>query len=618
MSKKQKKNLIRVISSAVLLAVIWALPLEGVWRLLVFLVPYAVIGYDVLFSAVRNIFHGQIFDENFLMAIATVGAFFVADYPEAVAVMLFYQIGELFQSIAVGKSRKSIAALMDIRPDSANVLRNGETVTVAPEEVEVGETILIKPGEKIPLDAVITSGETAVNNAALTGESLPVECRVGDTLISGSVNLNGVVEAKVQSVFSESTVSKILNLVENSASKKARSENFITRFAKYYTPCVVIAAVLLAVLPPMALKQSFSVWVERALTFLVVSCPCALVISVPLSFFGGIGGASKAGILIKGANYLEALSAVDTVVFDKTGTLTKGTFSVASLHPQNCSEAELLELAALAESYSNHPIGISVVKAYGGPLDKSEITEIQEIAGQGIRANIDGKTVCAGNGKLMDSVGVQWERSQAVGTTVHVAVEHVYFGYIVVADEMKQDAKFAVDKLKSVGVQKTVMLTGDSEQVGRAVGESLGIDEIHTQMLPDDKVSVVERLLQEKDDKRALAFVGDGINDAPVLARADVGIAMGALGSDAAIEAADIVLIDDKPSKLARAMEISKKTMRIVRQNITFALLVKAVVLILGAVGLAGMWLAVFADVGVMVIAVLNAMRALRIAVPKN
>lgn len=618
MSKKQKKNLIRVISSAVLLAVIWALPLEGVWRLLVFLVPYAVIGYDVLFSAVRNIFHGQIFDENFLMAIATVGAFFVADYPEAVAVMLFYQIGELFQSIAVGKSRKSIAALMDIRPDSANVLRNGETVTVAPEEIEVGETILIKPGEKIPLDAVITSGETAVNNAALTGESLPVECRVGDTLISGSVNLNGVVEAKVQSVFSESTVSKILNLVENSASKKARSENFITRFAKYYTPCVVIAAVLLAVLPPMALKQSFSVWVERALTFLVVSCPCALVISVPLSFFGGIGGASKAGILIKGANYLEALSAVDTVVFDKTGTLTKGTFSVASLHPQNCSEAELLELAALAESYSNHPIGISVVKAYGGPLDKSEITEIQEIAGQGIRANIDGKTVCAGNGKLMDSVGVQWERSQAVGTTVHVAVEHVYFGYIVVADEMKQDAKFAVDKLKSVGVQKTVMLTGDSEQVGRAVGESLGIDEIHTQMLPDDKVSVVERLLQEKDDKRALAFVGDGINDAPVLARADVGIAMGALGSDAAIEAADIVLMDDKPSKLARAMEISKKTMRIVRQNITFALLVKAVVLILGAVGLAGMWLAVFADVGVMVIAVLNAMRALRIAVPKN
>lgn len=618
MSKKQKKNLIRVISSAVLLAVIWALPLEGVWRLLVFLVPYAVIGYDVLFSAVRNIFHGQIFDENFLMAIATVGAFFVADYPEAVAVMLFYQIGELFQSIAVGKSRKSIAALMDIRPDSANVLRNGETVTVAPEEVEVGETILIKPGEKIPLDAVITSGETAVNNAALTGESLPVECRVGDTLISGSVNLNGVVEAKVQSVFSESTVSKILNLVENSASKKARSENFITRFAKYYTPCVVIAAVLLAVLPPMALKQSFSVWVERALTFLVVSCPCALVISVPLSFFGGIGGASKAGILIKGANYLEALSAVDTVVFDKTGTLTKGTFSVASLHPQNCSEAELLELAALAESYSNHPIGISVVKAYGGPLDKSEITEIQEIAGQGIRANIDGKTVCAGNGKLMDSVGVQWERSQAVGTTVHVAVEHVYFGYIVVADEMKQDAKFAVDKLKSVGVQKTVMLTGDSEQVGRAVGESLGIDEIHTQMLPDDKVSVVERLLQEKDDKRALAFVGDGINDAPVLARADVGIAMGALGSDAAIEAADIVLMDDKPSKIAKAMEISKKTMRIVRQNITFALLVKAVVLILGAVGLAGMWLAVFADVGVMVIAVLNAMRALRIAVPKN
>lgn len=614
MSKKQKKNLVRILCSAVLLAVAWLLPLEGVWRLLVFLVPYAVIGYDVLFSAVRNILHGQIFDENFLMALATVGAFFVADYPEAVAVMLFYQIGELFQSIAVGKSRKSIAALMDIRPDYANVLRNGEAITVSPEEVEIGETILIKPGEKIPLDAVITSGETSVNNAALTGESLPVECRVGDTLISGSVNLNGVVEAKVKSVFSESTVSKILNLVENSASKKARSENFITKFAKYYTPCVVIAAVLLAVLPPLILKQSFAVWIERALTFLVVSCPCALVISVPLSFFGGIGGASKAGILIKGANYMEALSTVDTVVFDKTGTLTKGIFSVSSLHPQDCSESELLELAALAESYSSHPIAASVVKAYDGTLDKTKISDVQELAGQGIQATVNRKPVYVGSSKLMDAVGIKRKDGDTVGTTVHVAADGKYLGYLVIADEIKADAKSAIEKLKSIGVRKTVMLTGDADTVGRAVGETLGIDEMHTQMMPNDKVSVVEALLQEKNPKHTLAFVGDGINDAPVLARADIGIAMGALGSDAAIEAADVVLMDDKPSKLAKAIEISKKTMRIVHQNIVFALLVKAIVLVFSAIGLAGMWLAVFADVGVMVIAVLNAMRSLKVS----
>lgn len=614
MSKKQKKNLVRILCSAVLLAVAWLLPLEGVWRLLVFLVPYAVIGYDVLFSAVRNILHGQIFDENFLMALATVGAFFVADYPEAVAVMLFYQIGELFQSIAVGKSRKSIAALMDIRPDYANVLRNGEAITVSPEEVEIGETILIKPGEKIPLDAVITSGETSVNNAALTGESLPVECRVGDTLISGSVNLNGVVEAKVKSVFSESTVSKILNLVENSASKKARSENFITKFAKYYTPCVVIAAVLLAVFPPLILKQSFAVWIERALTFLVVSCPCALVISVPLSFFGGIGGASKAGILIKGANYMEALSTVDTVVFDKTGTLTKGIFSVSSLHPQDCSESELLELAALAESYSSHPIAASVVKAYAGTLDKTKISDVQELAGQGIQATVNRKPVYVGSSNLMDAVGIKRKDGDTVGTTVHVAADGKYLGYLVIADEIKADAKSAIEKLKSIGVRKTVMLTGDADTVGRAVGETLGIDEMHTQMMPNDKVSVVEALLQEKNPKHTLAFVGDGINDAPVLARADIGIAMGALGSDAAIEAADVVLMDDKPSKLAKAIEISKKTMRIVHQNIVFALLVKAIVLVFSAIGLAGMWLAVFADVGVMVIAVLNAMRSLKVS----
>lgn len=614
MSKKQKKNLTRILCSAVLLAVAWLLPLEGVWRLLAFLVPYAVIGYDVLFSAVRNILHGQIFDENFLMALATVGAFFVADYPEAVAVMLFYQIGELFQSIAVGKSRKSIAALMDIRPDYANVLRNGEAVTVSPEEVEIGETILIKPGEKIPLDAVITSGETSVNNAALTGESLPVEYCIGDTLISGSVNLSGVVEAKVKSVFSESTVSKILNLVENSASKKARSENFITKFAKYYTPCVVIAAVLLAVLPPLILKQSFAVWIERALTFLVVSCPCALVISVPLSFFGGIGGASKAGILIKGANYMEALSNVDTVVFDKTGTLTKGIFSVAAVHPQNCSESELLELAALAESYSSHPIAASVVKAYDGTLDKTKISDVQELAGQGIRATVNHQPVYVGNSKLMDAVGIKWKEIDTVGTTVHVAADGKYLGYLIIADEIKADAKSAIERLKSIGVRKTVMLTGDADAVGRAVGETLGIDEMHTQMMPNDKVSVVEDLLQEKSPKHTLAFVGDGINDAPVLARADIGIAMGALGSDAAIEAADVVLMDDKPSKLAKAIEISKKTMRIVHQNIVFALLVKAIVLVFSAIGLAGMWLAVFADVGVMVIAVLNAMRSLKVS----
>ncbi len=612
MTRKQKKNLARILIAAVLLGVAWALPIEGVWRLLAFLIPYAVIGYDVLFSAVRNILHGQVFDENFLMAIATVGAFFVADYPEAVAVMLFYQVGELFQSIAVGKSRKSIAALMDIRPDYANVLRGGETVTISPEEVEIGETILIKPGEKIPLDAVITKGETSVNNAALTGESLPLERHVGDSVVSGSVNLSGVVEAEVKSVFTESTVSKILNLVENSSSKKAKSENFITRFVKYYTPCVVIGAVILAILPPLLLKESFSMWIERALTFLVVSCPCALVISVPLSFFGGIGGASKAGILIKGANYLEALAAVDTVVFDKTGTLTKGTFSVSAVHPQTCTEAELLDIAAVAESYSSHPIAASIVKAHGGHIDRSRISDVKELSGLGIQAQIDGKTVCAGNGKLMDSVGAKWHECHAVGTTVHISVDGAYAGHIVISDEIKEDAKSAISELKSIGIRKTVMLTGDVDKVGQAVGGQLGVDEIHTQLMPNDKVDAVEKLLTQKEPKRTLAFVGDGINDAPVLARADVGIAMGALGSDAAIEAADIVLMDDKPSKLAKAVGISKKTMRIVRQNIIFALAVKAIVLILGAVGVADMWFAVFADVGVMVIAVMNAMRALK------
>lgn len=611
MTRKQKRNLFRIVLSAVLLVVAWVLPTDGLLRLLTFLIPYAVAGYDVVFSAIRNILHGQVFDENFLMSVATIGAFFIADYPEAVAVMVFYQVGELFQSIAVGKSRKSIAALMDIRPDYANVLRDGTVQTVTPEEIEIGEIIEIKPGEKIPLDAVITKGETTVNTSALTGESIPVPCRVGDSVISGSVNQNGLVYAKVTSTFGESTVSKILDLVENATSKKAKSENFITRFAKYYTPCVVFAALALAVLPPLILKQDFAPWVTRALTFLVVSCPCALVVSVPLSFFGGIGGASKHGVLIKGANYLETLAKAQTVVFDKTGTLTNGTFTVTEIHPKEMSESKLLEIAAAAERFSTHPIAISILKACGKETDKSRVTNIEERAGQGISAEIDGKSVFVGNAALMDTIGVEWDACETVGTTVHIAVDGVYAGYILIADTVKSDAKTALEELKNMGVQKTVMLTGDSDTVGQAVAKELAIDEVYTQLMPDDKVRITEKLLAEQPEKAALAFVGDGINDAPVLARADIGIAMGALGSDAAIEAADVVLMDDKPSKLVRALHISRKTMRIVRENIVFALLVKAVVLIFSAFGLAGMWLAVFADVGVMVLAVCNAMRAM-------
>lgn len=611
MTRKQKRNLFRIVLSAVLLVVAWVLPTDGLLRLLTFLIPYAVAGYDVVFSAIRNILHGQVFDENFLMSMATIGAFFIADYPEAVAVMVFYQVGELFQSIAVGKSRKSIAALMDIRPDYANVLRDGTVQTVTPEEIKIGEIIEIKPGEKIPLDAVITKGETTVNTSALTGESIPVTCRIGDSVISGSVNQNGLVYAKVTSTFGESTVSKILDLVENATSKKAKSENFITRFAKYYTPCVVFAALALAVLPPLILKQDFAPWVTRALTFLVVSCPCALVVSVPLSFFGGIGGASKHGVLIKGANYLETLAKAQTVVFDKTGTLTNGTFTVTEIHPKEMSESKLLEIAAAAECFSTHPIAISILKACGKETDKSRVTNIEERAGQGISAEIDGKSVFVGNAALMDAIGVEWDVCETVGTTVHIAVDGVYAGYILIADTVKSDAKTALEELKNTGVQKTVMLTGDSDTVGQAVAKELAIDEVYTQLMPDDKVRITEKLLAEQPEKAALAFVGDGINDAPVLARADIGIAMGALGSDAAIEAADVVLMDDKPSKLVRALHISRKTMRIVRENIVFALLVKAVVLIFSAFGLAGMWLAVFADVGVMVLAVCNAMRAM-------
>ena len=613
MSKGQKIDLVRILLALVLWIVVWLLPLDGYFKLIAFLVPYLVIGYDVLWSAVRNILHGQVFDENFLMAVASIGAFCVAQYPEAVAVLLFYQVGELCQGLAVGKSRKSIAALMDIRPDFARVLRDGKEETVDPQTVEVGETIIIKPGERVPLDAVITKGETAVDTSALTGESLPCDKHVGDNVISGSINLNGLIEAKVRTAYAESTVSRVLDLVENSAAKKARAEAFITRFAKYYTPCVVIAAVLLAVLPPLILKQNFSEWITRALTFLVVSCPCALVISVPLSFFGGIGGASKLGILIKGANDLEALSKVDTVVFDKTGTLTQGRFEVTAVHAQEMSEAELLDIAALAESYSNHPIALSIIKAHGGHLDRSRVSSIEESSGYGVTAVIDGKKVSVGNDKLMHRAGVQWQDCHLPGTTVHIAADGVYMGHIVISDTVKPDAKEAILALKNNGVRKTVMLTGDNKKNGEAVAAELGLDEAKTQLLPDEKVAAVEELLQQKPDKRTLAFVGDGINDAPVLARADVGIAMGALGSDAAIEAADIVLMDDRLTGLSKAMRISRKTMRIVHQNIVFSLLVKLAVLVLGALGIANMWFAVFADVGVMILAILNAMRALHI-----
>lgn len=613
MSKGQKIDLVRILLALVLWIVVWLLPLDGYLKLIAFLVPYLVIGYDVLWSAVRNILHGQVFDENFLMAVASIGAFCVAQYPEAVAVLLFYQVGELFQSLAVGKSRKSIAALMDIRPDFARVLRDGKEESVDPQTVEVGETIVIKPGERVPLDAVVTKGETAVDTSALTGESLPCDKHVGDNVISGSINLNGLIEAKVRTAYAESTVSRVLDLVENSAAKKARAEAFITRFAKYYTPCVVIAAVLLAVLPPLILKQNFSEWITRALTFLVVSCPCALVISVPLSFFGGIGGASKLGILIKGANDLEALSKVDTVVFDKTGTLTQGRFEVTAVHAQEMSEAELLDIAALAESYSNHPIALSIIKAHGGHLDRSRVSSIEESSGYGVTAVIDGKKVSVGNDKLMHRAGVQWKDCHLPGTTVHIAADGVYMGHIVISDTVKPDAKEAILALKNNGVRKTVMLTGDNKKNGEAVAAELGLDEAKTQLLPDEKVAAVEELLQQKPDKRTLAFVGDGINDAPVLARADVGIAMGALGSDAAIEAADIVLMDDRLTGLSKAMRISRKTMRIVHQNIVFSLLVKLAVLVLGALGIANMWFAVFADVGVMILAILNAMRALHI-----
>ena len=618
MTRKQKKTLIRIIIAAVLFAAALAVShfLDLPWwaELIMFLAPYATVGWDVVWKAARNIVHGQVFDENFLMTIATFGAFALREYPEASAVMLFYQVGELFQSIAVGRSRKSIAALMDIRPDRAVVLRDGKEVEVSPEEVAVGEEIIVRVGERVPLDGVLVEGSTSLNTVALTGESLPRDVYAGENVLSGTVNVGSVIRVRTTGVYAESTVARVLELVERSAERKAKSENFITKFARYYTPIVVVLALLLAVVPPLLLKAEWSVWIHRALIFLVVSCPCALVISVPLSFFSGMGGASKRGILIKGSNFVEALSKVGTVVFDKTGTLTKGSFSVSAIHVNGVSEAALLDIAALAESYSNHPIARSIVRAHGGHIDTARIESVEELAGLGIRAVIDGREVCAGNRKLMESMGItpvchDGCGGEAAGTTIHIASAGVYAGHIIISDEIRETSEKAIASLKKSGL-KTVMLTGDSPAVGNAVGTKLGLDEVHAGLDPAGKVEAVEKML---GGSRTLAFVGDGINDAPVLTRSDVGIAMGALGSDAAVEAADVVLTDDDPLKVALALAVSKRTMRIVRQNIVFALAVKLAVLVLGALGIANMWIAVFADVGVAVIAILNAIRAMKV-----
>lgn len=616
LTKKQKKMLKRIIVAAALCAVAYLVTyifkLEGIFKLLVFLVPYIIIGYDVLKKAGLNIIHGRVFDEMFLMAIATLGAIATGEYPEATAVMLFYQIGELFQSIAVGRSRKSIANLMDIRPDSAVVIRDGQEIEVSPDAVEIGETIVIKPGEKIALDGEVIEGTTTINTAALTGESMPVDSAVGDKVISGSVNLTGVIKVKTTSKFSESTVSKILELVENSSEKKAKVEGFITRFARWYTPCVVIGALLLAVIPPMFIDigngAEWVKWIKRALVFLVVSCPCALVVSVPLSFFGGIGGASKEGILIKGANYLEALSKAQIIVFDKTGTLTKGKFIVDDVHPSKVSVDELLDIAAAAESYSSHPVAESIINAHKGHIDKARLGQIEEIAGKGVKAEVDGNIYYVGNGSLMESIGADWHECHMTGTIIHISRESEYLGHIVINDEIKPDSKAALKDLKTLGISRTIMLTGDKKAVADHVASEVGVDEVHAELLPAQKVEHVESILSEG---KTTAFVGDGINDAPVLVRSDIGIAMGALGSDAAIESADVVLMDDKPSKIATAVKISRKTMRIVWENIIFALGVKGIILILGALGIANMWLAVFGDVGVLIIAILNAMRCM-------
>ncbi len=612
MTKKQKRTLARILASGVLLIAAACIPATGWLRLLLFLIPYALVGWDVLRKAALNIAHGQVFDENFLMALATLGALVLGEYSEAVGVMLFYQVGELFQSVAVGRSRQSIAELMDIRPDSANVLRDGEIVETDPDEVEVGELIVVRPGEKIPLDGIVTEGSSALDTAALTGESVPRDVAPGDEVVSGCVSQTGLLTIRVTKPFGESTVAKILELVENASEKKAKTESFITRFARVYTPAVVIAAVLLAVLPPL-FAGGWADWLHRSLIFLVISCPCALVISIPLSFFGGIGGASKQGILVKGGNYLELLSKVGTVVFDKTGTLTEGRFVLNELHPAaGISGDELLSCAAHAECHSNHPIAQSIRKAYDGELDPARVTDVQEVPGQGLSVRVDGVSVLAGNEKLMQASGLPCpDSSLEPGTVIHIAREGRYLGYAVVSDTVKPSAAETISALRQQAI-RTVMLTGDSAAAGEAVAKALGLDEAHTRLLPADKVANVERLLSNQDAGRFLAYVGDGVNDAPVLSRADVGIAMGAMGSDAAIEAADVVLMDDDPRKLLTAMDISRKCLRIVRENIVFALGIKGLFLLLGAFGVANMWEAVFADVGVAVIAILNACRMLR------
>ena len=620
MNKKQKKVFIRIIVAAVLMVALSLLPVDGWLKFVLFMIPYLVIGHDILLKAWKGILNRQVFDENFLMAVATIGAILLGDYKEGVAVMLFYQIGELFQSYAVGKSRRNISELMDIRPDYANIEKeDGALEQVDPDEVEIGSVIVVQPGEKVPIDGVIEAGRTSLNTSALTGESLPREVGVGDEVISGCINMSGVLKIRTTKEFGESTVSKILDMVENASSKKSKSENFISKFAKYYTPAVCYGALALAVIPPLArllflgMTPEWGDWVMRALTFLVISCPCALGLSIPLSFFAGIGGASNAGVLVKGSNYLETLSETKYVVFDKTGTMTQGVFEVSGVHHSSMDTEKLLEYAALAECHSSHPISKSLQKAYGKPLDPSRVTEVEEISGNGVTAKVDGVRVAAGNSKLMEKLGVDCMECHSVGTVVHMAVDGKYAGHILISDQIKPHAKEAIAALKKCGVKKTIMLTGDRREAARQVAEELGIDEVHSELLPGDKVAQVEKLLDEKGEKERLAFVGDGINDAPVLSRADIGIAMGALGSDAAIEAADIVLMDDDPLKISKAIRISRKCLRIVYENIYFAIGVKVLCLILGALGIANMWAAIFADVGVMIIAVLNAIRALNV-----
>ena len=616
MNKKQKKVLIRIIAAAVLMILFSLLPIEGYLAFGLFMIPYLIIGYDILKKAVKGILNRQVFDENFLMAVATVGAIILGDYKEGVAVMLFYQIGELFQGYAVGKSRKNISELMDIRPDYANVEKDGKLEKVDPDEVETGSVIVVMPGEKIPIDGTIIEGNTTLNTSALTGESLPREAKEGDDVISGCINMTGVLKIRTTREFGESTVSKILELVENSSSRKSRSENFISRFARVYTPAVCYGAAALAILPPvvrifMGITPQWGEWIYRALTFLVISCPCALVISIPLSFFAGIGGASREGVLVKGSNYLETLSQTRYVVFDKTGTMTQGVFEVSGVYHNQMPEDKLIEYAAYAESFSSHPISKSLKNAYGKEIYRTRVTDAEEISGKGVVARVDGVPVAAGNHKLMEELGLGWKECDQAGTVVHMAVDGSYAGCILISDLLKPHAKEAISELKKAGVKKSVMLTGDAKKVADQVAEELGIHEVYSELLPADKVNKVEELLSQKSDKERLAFVGDGINDAPVLSRADIGIAMGALGSDAAIEAADVVLMDDDPLKIAKAIKISRKCVRIVYENIYFAIGIKIICLVLGALGIANMWLAIFADVGVMVIAVLNAIRAL-------